>query len=167
MLGVGGGELVKRCRLFCGGRLSVGRLVREDAMEKKLKHLEMLQNIIDRIAGNSFSLKGWSVVLVSALFALAAGDSNTHFVYLAYLPSMMFWILDGYFLWQERLFQKLYDRVRTASESEIDFSMDTSSVRGEVSSWIGTMFSRTLLIYHGTILGAVVVITVITLSSNP
>jgi hypothetical protein len=80
---------------------------------------------------------------------------------------MMFWILDGYFLWQERLFQKLYDRVRTASESEIDFSMDTSSVRGEVSSWIGTMFSRTLLIYHGTILGAVVVITVITLSSNP
>ena len=136
-------------------------------MEKKLKHLEMLQNIIDRMADNSFSLKGWSVVLVSALFALAASGSNTHFVYLAYLPSIMFWILDGYFLWQERLFRKLYDRVRTASESEIDFSMDTSSVRGEVSSWIGTMFSRTLLIYHGTILGVVVVITVITLSSNP
>ncbi|MFH1907733.1 MAG: hypothetical protein ABIL11_10210 [Chloroflexota bacterium] len=136
-------------------------------MEKKLKHLEMLQNIIDRMAGNSFSLKGWSVVLVSALFALAASDSNTYFVYLAYLPSIMFWILDGYFLWQERLFRKLYDRVRAASESEIDFSMDTSSVRGEVSSWIGTMFSRTLLIYHGTILGAVVAITVITLSSNP
>ncbi len=136
-------------------------------MEKKLKHLEMLQNIIDRMADNSFSLKGWSVVLVSALFALAASDSNTHFVYLAYLPSIMFWILDGYFLWQERLFRKLYDRVRTASESEIDFSMDTSSVRGEVSSWIGTMFSRTLLIYHGTILGVVVVITAITLSSNP
>ncbi|MFV2045570.1 MAG: hypothetical protein ACC700_20340 [Anaerolineales bacterium] len=136
-------------------------------MEKKLKHLEMLQNIIDRMADNSFSRKGWSVILVSALFALAASDSNTHFVYLAYLPSMMFWILDGYFLWQERLFRKLYDRVRTASESEIDFSMDTSSVRGEVSSWIGTMFSRTLLIYHGTILGVVVVITAITLSSNP
>ncbi|TEU13729.1 MAG: hypothetical protein E3J21_17980 [Anaerolineales bacterium] len=136
-------------------------------MEKKLKHLEMLQNIIDRMADNSFSLKGWSVVLVSALFALAASDSNTHFVYLAYLPSIMFWILDGYFLWQERLFRKLYDRVRVASESEIDFSMDTSSVRGEVSSWIGTMFSITLLIYHGTILGAVVVITIITLSSNP
>jgi len=135
-------------------------------MEKKLKHLEMLQNIIDRMADNSFSLKGWSVVLVSALFALAASDSNTYFVYLAYLPSIMFWILDGYFLWQERLFRKLYDRVRAASESEIDFSMDTSSVRGEVSSWIGTMFSRTLLIYHGTILGVVVVITVITLSSN-
>jgi len=136
-------------------------------MEKKLKHLEMLQDIIDRMADNSFSLKGWSVVLVSALFALAASDSNTHFVYLAYLPSIMFWILDGYFLWQERLFRKLYDRVRAVSESEIDFSMDTSSVRNEVSSWAGTMFSRTLLIYHGTILGAVVVITVITLSSNP
>jgi len=151
-----------------GGRgLSVGQVVREDAVEKKLKHLEMLQNVIDRMAGNSFSLKGWSVVLVSALFALAASDSNTQFVYLAFLPLMMFWMLDGYFLWQERLYRKLYDRVRTAPESEVDFSMDTSSVKGEVSSWMTTMFSRTLLIYYGAILGVVVAITVVTLGSNP
>jgi len=135
-------------------------------MANKQKHLEMLQNIINRMAGNSFLLKGWSVVLISALFALAAGSSNTYFVWSVYLPLMMFWILDGYFLWQERLFRKLYDRVRTASELEIDFSMDTSSVRGEVSSWIGSMFSRTLLIYHGAILGVVVIVTVIIVSSS-
>jgi len=37
-------------------------------MEKKLKHLEMLQGVINRMANNSFLLKGWSVVLISALF---------------------------------------------------------------------------------------------------
>lgn len=136
-------------------------------MEKKLKHLEMLQNIIDRMGRNSFSLKGWSVILVSASFALAASGTNRQLVYVAYLPSIMFWILDGYFLWQEKLFRAKYDTVRATPESEIDFSMDTSSVRGQVSSWISTIFSKTLLIYHGTIVGLVVVITVIALSSNP
>lgn len=33
----------------------------ESLIENKLKHLEMLQAIINRMAVNSFSLKGWSV----------------------------------------------------------------------------------------------------------
>ena len=71
------------------------------------KHLELIQGVINRMAGNSFHLKGWSVVLVSALFALAASDANINFVYLAFLPAIAFWVLDGYFLWQERMYRKL------------------------------------------------------------
>ncbi len=48
-------------------------------MEAKLKHLELSQGVINRMAGNSFLLKGWSVTLVSALFALSAKDSNQMF----------------------------------------------------------------------------------------
>jgi len=132
-------------------------------MENKLKHLEMLQVVINRMASNSFLLKGWSVVIVSALFALAANNLKIHFVYLAYFPSTVFWILDGYFLWQERLFRKLYDKVRIASDTDIDFSMNTSSVTNEVSSWVGTMFSKTLLIFHGAIIVTIIIITVITI----
>ena len=40
------------------------------------KHLELIQGVINRMAGNSFHLKGWSVVLVSALFALAASNAK-------------------------------------------------------------------------------------------
>ena len=36
--------------------------------------------------------------LVAALFALAAVDVNRFFVYVAYLPAVMFWVLDAYFL---------------------------------------------------------------------
>ena len=39
-------------------------------MEKKVKHLEFLQGIVNRLATDSFRMKGWSVVLVSALFVL-------------------------------------------------------------------------------------------------
>ena len=89
-------------------------------MESKTKHLEMIQGVINRLSTNSFLLKGWSVVLVSALFALSAGDSNPAFIFLAYIPALVFWGLDGYFLWEERKFRKLYDRVRTLDEPAID-----------------------------------------------
>ena len=72
-------------------------------MESKLKHLDLIQGVINRMANNSFLLKGWSVTLISALFALAAKDSNSLFIYLAYFPCVAFWSLDGYFLWQERM----------------------------------------------------------------
>jgi hypothetical protein len=41
-------------------------------MERKLKHLELIQGVINRMAHCSFLLKGWSVILISGLFALGA-----------------------------------------------------------------------------------------------
>ncbi len=59
-------------------------------MEKKLKYLEFIQAILNRLSQNSFLLKGWSVVLISALFALAASGSNAAFIFLAYIPAIVF-----------------------------------------------------------------------------
>ena len=58
----------------------------------------MVQAVITRMAGNSFFIKGWSVTLVAALFALAVANTSPSFVYLAYFPTFMFWALDAYFL---------------------------------------------------------------------
>lgn len=135
-------------------------------IEKKLSHLEMIQGIVNRLSQNSFLLKGWSVVLVSALFALAASNLKILFVYLAYFPATAFWILDGYFLWQERLFRALYDHVRSMKDEDIDFSMDTSIVKDKVAPWIKVIFSKTLIIFHGTILGAIVIVTLIAILST-
>lgn len=120
-------------------------------MDKKIKHLEMLQSIIQRIAGNSFMLKGWNVILVSAIFALSVDVSKSHLVFLAYLPALAFWFLDGYFLHQERLFRKLYDKVSVTSEEDIDFSMNTLPVQNQVASWPRVVFSMTLCLFHGAV----------------
>lgn len=118
----------------------------------KHKHLEFLQAAINRMAGNLFLLKGWTVTLIAALFALAAKDANGLYVLVAYFPLLVFWILDGYFLSQERRFRSLYDRVRTLDEVDIDFSMDTSTVANLTrNSWGSAMMSRTLLVYYGSL----------------
>lgn len=129
--------------------------------EHKLKHLEFIQGIINRMASNSFLLKGWCVTLVSALFALAAQDSHTEFIWLAFFPVIMFWILDAYFLRQERLFRKKYDNVSSQTETEIDFSMNTSPFTNQVDSWIRTAFSWTLFIFYGTIMLAIATVILI------
>ena len=124
----------------------------------------MIQGVVNRLAHNSFLLKGWTVVLVSAMLALAAGESAVNFVYVAYFPTIVFWGLDGYFLTQERLFRKLYDYVRELPEDQVDFSMDTSKVSEQVASWLKVTLSKTLIVFHGVITIAITIITIINLS---
>lgn len=117
-------------------------------MDKKIKHLEMLQAAIGRMAGNLFLLKGWSITLIAALFALSAKDADPVFAGIAYFPLFVFWALDGFFLSQERRFRALYDHVRLLDESEIDFSMDTRPHWNDSNTWSASLFSKTLLIYY-------------------
>ena len=118
-------------------------------MENKKKHLEFIQAVINRMAGNSFLLKGWAITLVAALFALSAKDTNRAYILIAYFPIIIFWILDGYFISQERLFRSLYDHVRKLAEKDIDFSMDTSAFQSKTrNGWVCSLLSVTLLCFY-------------------
>lgn len=115
----------------------------------KHKHLEFIQTSINRMSGNLFLLKGWSITLIAALFALAAKDTNKAYILIAYFPLFIFWTLDGYFLSQERRFRALYEHVRKLKEEDIDFSMDTGAFRTDPrTTWMSAMRSRTLVIYY-------------------
>ena len=59
----------------------------------KHKHLDYIQAAVSRMASNLFLLKGWSVTLIAALFALAAKDSNQAYAAMAYFPLIVFWML--------------------------------------------------------------------------
>ena len=89
----------------------------------KIRHLEMIQGVINRMAANSFKLKGWAVTLVSGIFALASRDTDKLYFLIAYIPIVIFWGLDSYYLLQERLFRSLYNKVRLLDENDINFSM--------------------------------------------
>ena len=100
---------------------------------------------------------------MSAMFALAAKDSQLLFVYLAYFPAIAFWYLGGYFLYQERLFRKLYDHVRELSEEEIDFSMNTQPLQDQVETLVEVTLSKTLLAFHGVILISIILVTCVSM----
>lgn len=120
--------------------------------DKKLKHLEFIQNIITRMNTNSFVIKGWSVTLVSALFALAAAKSNLWFVIIAYLPVMIFWGLDGFFISTEKQYRELYREVAKKDESTIDFNLDATEYKPQIGGWLRNAFTNTLWPFHAALL---------------
>jgi hypothetical protein len=129
-------------------------------LDAKIAHLGFIQGVIGRMASNSFLLKGWSLTLVAALFALSAKDADRRFVFLAYFPVVFFWFLDAYFLHQEKLFRKLYEEVAANRIASEDFSLDTSPAIRAAPGLIRVAVSRTLLAFHMPMLIVVLLATV-------
>ncbi|EHU0373428.1 hypothetical protein [Vibrio cholerae] len=127
-------------------------------IEQKIAHLTFIQGVINRMGQNSFLLKGWSVTVVAALFALSAKDSNKMFALIAYFPAFMFWFLDAFFLYQEILYRKLYEKVADDSIKSDKFTLNAQALKFEVDSYTKVVFSKTLLPFHGCIIGILLVI---------
>lgn len=133
-------------------------------MEGKLKHLELIQGVINRMAGNSFALKGWAVTLVAGIFALASKDADKIYFLIAYIPILVFWGLDSYYLLQERLFRSLYGKVRKLQEEDIDFSMNTSleEFKNDKNTYMACVLSVTELWFYMPLALISTVIVIIT-----
>ena len=117
--------------------------------EKVVAHLKIIQTVIDRLGRNSLWVKTWSLALIVAAAILLGGTSSSYpYDVLLLIPFVLgFWILDGYFLWQERLFRQVYDEVRV--QSDTDFQMDLLKHRGKPKcSWLSAIFSVTLVIFY-------------------
>lgn len=115
------------------------------------EHLGYIQNIISRMANNSFLIKGWTITLISLLFILAvSGKPNIWFLILSLLPIICFWGLDSYYLRQERLFRELYNDVRLG-EIKTPFTMDTRPYGKRIGYWL-VFFSKTIAPLYITII---------------
>ena len=54
-------------------------------MGNKHKHLGFIQEVINRMANHSFLIKGWTITLVVALFALSSRSSDKNYLMIAFL----------------------------------------------------------------------------------
>lgn len=122
----------------------------------KEKHLEFTQNIINRMAQNSFMIKGWTVTLVSALAALSANESDKIFMLIAYIPTIAFWLLDAYYLYQERLFRTLYNKICT--EEITNYSLNTRPFDKGWKYWVNAALSKTIILFYLVIIMALSII---------
>jgi hypothetical protein len=129
--------------------------VSEDA---KLKHLEMIQAVVARMATASFIVKGWAVTLVVGIYTLEGKSlAYLEFASLALIPIVMFWLLDGYFLFQERLYREIYDVVRVKSENDVDFLLSTESRRSWSKS-VHAMFAPIQIIFYLVLAGVILAV---------
>ncbi len=124
-----------------------------------MKEIDVIQSTINRMAANSFVIKGWAITLVVGSLLLSG---ILHQILIAFVPLVAFWFLDAYFLRQERMYRKLYGWVVTnrLKTDENLFDMNAYRFKDQVESPARTMFSTTLVWFYGMIATLIVIYTV-------
>ena len=128
-------------------------------MDVKIKQLEMLQAVINRMASNSFVFKGWSVTIIAGLSAFATSDSNKKLLMVAFLATLLLWAVDAYYLSLERQYRLLYEKRAKQKPKEISLSMKLSEY-SKLKSWLKALFAPVLLGFFGAA-SVLIVVTVI------
>jgi hypothetical protein len=123
---------------------------KENIDEYMIKEIDLIQDIIKRMANNSFLIKGWAITLIVVTLLF---KGSTYQIAIAIIPLLSFWFLDGYFLRQERLYRKLYAWIieNRPNNKDFLFNLDATRFSNEVDPTYSVMFSITLLVFYGSI----------------
>lgn len=87
------------------------------------EHLKNLQDMIKRMADNSFKIKGWSITITGGLLALliANNKASVKDLLVVYVPIIGFWLIDAYYLMLERFFRNRYENdVQNIKDNKYD-----------------------------------------------
>jgi uncharacterized membrane protein len=87
----------------------------------------MIQAVIARLGNDSFLVKGWAVTVTGVFLGFAVSSEDEWLAVVGTVPTLFFWLLDGYYLKSERLFRILYERVRSGASDVVPFGMDATS----------------------------------------
>ncbi len=72
-------------------------------------HLKISQSIILRMSANSSSCKTWCITILAAILVVLADKGNPNYALIAFVPTILFLILDAYYLALERCFRESYN----------------------------------------------------------
>lgn len=123
--------------------------------EDKIKHLEFIQKIVTRMNTNSFQIKRMCVTIVAALIAIFVSNKNLEFILIAMFPVIIFWMLDSYYLLQERKFRGLYGDVAGYSKNPKKikpYEMRPDLYVGKKYSYWNVLWSKTVALVYIPIL---------------
>ena len=71
-------------------------------------YISLLQENINRMASNCTNCKTWLITIVSALCALQlASDAIKGYLWITLIPTVLFLVLDAYYLGQEKRFRDI------------------------------------------------------------
>ena len=113
--------------------------------EEVIQHLQMIQAVIARMNSNSFSLKRWGLAFLLALIFLISNTEADQLIValIGSITIMVFWYLDSFYLWQERGYVALYNKIR--QQKKTDFEM--RGLVGEVK-FANVFFSKTICVFY-------------------
>ncbi|MBK9995002.1 MAG: hypothetical protein IPP01_13740 [Saprospiraceae bacterium] len=129
-----------------------------------IKYLEFIQNIVSRLNSNSFQIKGLSITILSALLAVYSSNNNLKILILAIIPTFLLWLLDSYYLYQERLFRDLFKKISNIESNKNEFKhfdLSISDIEKKTDKYLSAVFSKTTFIFYYSIILVLIITYVI------
>jgi len=118
----------------------------------KIKHFEMLQKVIDRMAGESGRVKQVALASTAAIVSVSASTHSWWLPLSGVVLTLAFWYLDARYLAQERWFRDLYESER-AQDGHVSFLMTPPlAIRRAHNTAMAMMGWSTFLLYAAIIL---------------
>ena len=120
--------------------------------QAKIAHLQIVQNVITRMASNSFALRAVTVTLTAGVLAFtgAVTDPSPQILLAALVPLVMLWGLDAQYLRLERLFRRLYDAIRRGEVDE-PFSMNIGPYSKDEQHVVRIALSWSVVVFYAPI----------------
>ena len=128
--------------------------------------LGYIQDIIKRMASNSFYIKGWSLSLSAIVIALipkmgSAESVSLHSVMwvtgLSVVLVLIFSLLDAYYLQQERIFRNEYNRkVSDIIDDDVKDSLKIISLHEVKTCFCSVYFTISIVPYYLSIITCLV-----------
>lgn len=92
-----------------------------------LQYLQMMQENITRMAGNSANAKTWLVTIVTGFFAIGCSIADLDWwLLLSIIPILAFWYIDAYYLRLERALrnreQQYINLINSSRDIEVDLA---------------------------------------------
>lgn len=106
--------------------------MKDDNSEDRRQYLSFIQNVIARMAGNSLALKGLCITLVTLVATIMSakevGGEKSLFLQTAIIcvSVLTFWVLDSFYLAQERRYREMYKSVSDKNNNDITYSMNAN-----------------------------------------
>ena len=119
--------------------------------EELFKEIDLIQGCINRMANNSFLIKGWALGVFAGVTAFTKGENLNNIVLLlctTVVPFICFWVLDAYFLQIERKYRAMYtEKLTKRKNNDSDELFDLNPSKYKVGSILRIMYSQTLTIF--------------------
>jgi hypothetical protein len=119
----------------------------EKIAELHVKHLEMLQSLVTRMATHGASFKSYCITVTTAVIGFAFALHRPAVAALALLPVIAFGIADAQYLRVERRFRQLFDLARKESWDAMP-SFDTNLQSAPAQSFLSAATSWSIVWFY-------------------
>ena len=116
---------------------------------KVVEHIKLIQPIISRMSSSSFTVKGFMLTIQALLLGFTFNKEIWQINIVLFFMTILLALLDMFYLWQERLYRCLYDKIRLSDKT--DFSMNTKEFK-KIKRYMATIKSVAIWPFYSGLL---------------